>query len=79
LIELRSFRLASIVLTSGAACLTSGDLVWGGIASGPEAAAAGVTPPSVALAGNAILLCFVLAELAKSGTQVVLARKGTVS
>ena len=49
-----------------------------GVAGEPEAAAAGVAPPGVALVGNAILLCFVLAEIAKSGTQLVLYRKGAL-
>ena len=75
-IEIRSFRNAYLVLTSSVSMATIGYLLWGGIAGEPEAAAAGVAPPSVALVGNAILLCFVLAEIAKSGTQLVLYRKG---
>ncbi len=75
-IELRSFRNAYVVLVGAVAMVTIGYLVWGGIATEPDAAAAGVKPPSVALVGNAILLCFVLAEIAKSGTQVALYRKG---
>ena len=77
-IEIRSFRNAYVVLTSSVSMVTIGYLLWGGIAGEPEAAAAGVAPPSVALVGNAILLCFVLAEIAKSGTQLVLYRKGAL-
>lgn len=77
-IELRSFRNAYVVLTSSVSMVTVGYLLWGGIASDPEAAAAGVAPPGVALVGNAFLLCFVLAEIAKSGTQLVLYRKGAL-
>ena len=77
-IETRSFRNAYIVLTSSVSIVTIGYLLWGGIAGEPEAVAAGVAPPSVALVGNAILLCFVLAEIAKSGTQLVLYRKGAL-
>ena len=77
-IEIRSFRNAYVVLTSSVSMVTIGYLLWGGIASEPEAVAAGVAPPSVALVGNAILLCFVLAEIAKSGTQLVLYRKGAL-
>ena len=78
LIEVRSFRNAYVVLTSSVSIVTIGYLLWGGIAGEPEALAAGVAPPSVALVGNAILLCFVLAEIAKSGTQLVLYRKGAL-
>lgn len=74
-IELRSFRHAYVVLVTGVAFVTVGYLAWGGIAAEQEAAAAGVAPPSVALVGNAILLCFVLAEIAKSGTEVILYRR----
>ena len=77
-IEVRSFRNAYVVLTSSVSIVTIGYLLWGGIAGEPEAVAAGVAPPSVALVGNAILLCFVLAEIAKSGTQLVLYRKGAL-
>ncbi|HEX5054069.1 MAG TPA: hypothetical protein VFZ65_19980 [Planctomycetota bacterium] len=75
-IALRSFRNAYVVLTSSVTMVTIGYLLWGGIASEPDATAAGVAGPSVALVGNAILLCFVLAEVTKSGTQLVLYRKG---
>ena len=78
LIEIRSFRNAYVVLTSSVSMVTIGYLLWGGIAGEPEALAAGIAPPSVALVGNAILLCFVLAEIAKSGTQLVLYRKGAL-
>ena len=78
LIEIRSFRNAYVVLTSSVSMVTIGYLLWGGIAGEPEALAAGVAPPSVALVGNALLLCFVLAEIAKSGTQLVLYRKGAL-
>ena len=77
-IEIRSFRNAYGVLTSSVSIVAIGYLLWGGIAGEPEAVAAGVAPPSVVLVGNAILLCFVLAEIAKSGTQLVLYRKGAL-
>ncbi len=76
LIDLRSFRSAYFVLAGSVATAAIGYLAWGGLASVPEAAEAGLAPPSVAVVGNAILLCFVLAEIAKCGTQVVLYRRG---
>lgn len=77
-IELRSFRNAYFVLTFGVTMVTVGYLSWGGIASQPDAAAAGFPPPGVALLGNAVLLCFVLAEIAKAGTQLVSYRRGAL-
>ena len=76
LIELRSFRYGYVVLSFGVATVTLAYIAWGGIAAEPDAASAGVSPPTVALVGNAILLCFVAAEIAKSATQVILYRRG---
>lgn len=75
-IGLRSYRNAYFVLMAGVATVTIAYVGWGGVASVPEAAAAGVRGPSVALVGNALLLCFVAAEIAHALTQVVLYRKG---
>lgn len=82
LIQLHAFRHAYVVLSGSVATVAIGYVVWGGIATAAEAAsagqaaAAGLREPSVTLVGNALLLCFVAAEVAYLGTQVVLYRRG---
>jgi hypothetical protein len=75
-IDLRAYRNAYWVLAFSVASVTIAYVAWGGVASVPEAAAAGLRGPSVALVGNALLLCFVAAEIAHALTQVVLYRAG---
>lgn len=76
-IALRSFRIAYFVLGFCVATVTIVYIVWGTAAAAADAMRAGVSPPSVALVGNALLASFVAAEIAKSATQVVLYRRSS--
>lgn len=75
-IDLRSYRYAYWVLAFGIAWITIVYVAWAGVATVPDAAAAGLKPPSVPLVGNAVLLCFVAAEIVKGATQLILYRRG---
>lgn len=78
-IDLRAFRNAYVVLAGTVATVALAYVGWAGVAeaaSAGEAAKAGLRAPSAALMGNALLLCFVAAELTHLLTQVVLYRRG---
>lgn len=76
LIDLRSFRAAYYVLSIAVASVATIYLLWLAAADAPGAAAQGLNRPGVALMGRGLLLCFVAAEIAKTGTQVFLYRRG---
>ena len=75
-ISLRAYRNAYWVLSFCVATVTLAYVAWGGVASVPEAAAAGLPAPSVALVGNALLLCFVAAEVAHALTLALFYTRG---
>lgn len=76
LISLRAYRAAYIVLMGCVASVTLMYVAWAGVASVPDAAAAGLRGPSVTLVGHAMLLSFVAAEFTQGATQIILYRRG---
>ena len=76
LIAMRSYRVGYFVLMFSVSTVTLCYVAWGGVTSLPEAAAAGLRGPSVSLVGNALLLCFLLAEASRSIAQIIMYRRG---